>query len=182
MGFENLRVLILPGWLNSGAAHWQSRWETLHGFQRVQQHDWEHPLRGDWMARLDEVVQAQDLPVALVAHSLGCQLTAAWAAHSRHTDRVRGALLVAPPDTAREDMPPQLASWRQVPRQRLPFPALALYSEDDPFCSPARARDMAAAWGCAAHSLGPLGHINAESGLGDWPEGLAWLRRAAGGT
>jgi uncharacterized protein len=180
MGFEDLRVLILPGWLNSGAAHWQSRWETLHGFQRVQQHDWEHPLRGDWMARLDEVVQAQDRPVALVAHSLGCQLTAAWAAHSQHTARVSGALLVAPPDTAREDMPPQLASWRQVPRQPLPFAALALYSEDDPFCSPARSRVMAAAWGCEAHNLGPLGHINAESGLGDWPAGLGWLRRATG--
>ncbi|WP_204314112.1 alpha/beta hydrolase, partial [Klebsiella aerogenes] len=25
------RVLLLPGWQNSGPDHWQSRWERLHG-------------------------------------------------------------------------------------------------------------------------------------------------------
>jgi uncharacterized protein len=176
---QDLRVLVLPGWLNSGAAHWQSRWEALHGFERVQQHDWEHPLRGDWMARLDEVLLAGSRPALLVAHSLGCQLVAAWASHSAHTARVRGALLVAPPDTARPDMPPQLASWRQVPAQRLPFPTVVLFSEDDPFCSAGRASHMATTWGAQAVTLGARGHLNAESGLGDWPEGLAWLRQLA---
>ena len=177
MAFDEVRVCILPGWQNSGPDHWQSRWEALHGFDRVQQHDWDHPLRGDWMAQLEEAVLAADRPLALVAHSLGCQLVAAWAAHSRSTARVRGALLVAPPDTARADMPPQLASWRQVPRQPLPFAAQVLYSEDDPFCAPERALAMAAGWGVPARSLGGRGHINAASGLGDWPEGLAELQR-----
>ena len=49
-------VLILPGWLNSDASHWQSRWESLHGHRRVEQDDWLWPRRGDWMARLDEVL------------------------------------------------------------------------------------------------------------------------------
>jgi uncharacterized protein len=175
----SLRVLVLPGWLNSGAAHWQSRWEALHGFERVEQHDWNQPLRGDWMARLEEVLLADERPALLVAHSLGCQLAAAWAQHSSNTARVRGALLVAPPDTARADMPPQLASWRQVPSARLLFAAVVLFSEDDPFCAPARAREMATAWGAQALSLGARGHLNAESGLGDWPEGLHWLRQLA---
>lgn len=177
MAFDEVRVCILPGWQNSGPDHWQSRWEALHGFERVQQHDWDHPLRGDWMAQLEEAVLASDRPIALVAHSLGCQLVAAWAGHSRHTARVRGALLVAPPDTARADMPPQLASWRQVPRQPLPFTAQVVYSEDDPFCAPERALAMAADWGAPAQSMGARGYINAASGLGDWPEGLAALRR-----
>ena len=30
-------VLILPGWQNSGPEHWQSRWEILHGDERVEQ-------------------------------------------------------------------------------------------------------------------------------------------------
>ncbi|RZI94330.1 MAG: alpha/beta hydrolase, partial [Rubrivivax sp.] len=34
------RVLLLPGWQNSGPDHWQSRWERLHGDERVEQHDW----------------------------------------------------------------------------------------------------------------------------------------------
>jgi uncharacterized protein len=174
----DLDTLILPGWQNSGAAHWQSRWEALHGFTRVQQHDWDHPLRGDWMAQLEEAVLASSRPVALVAHSLGCQLVAAWAGHSSHAARVQGALLVAPPDTARPDMPPQLATWRQVPTRRLPFRAVLLYSIDDPFCAAPRAQAMAADWAAEAHALGALGHLNAESGLGDWPAGLSWLERA----
>ena len=40
-------VLTLPGWQSSGPAHWQSRWEALHGYVRVEQHDWMRPLRGD---------------------------------------------------------------------------------------------------------------------------------------
>jgi predicted alpha/beta hydrolase family esterase len=170
------RVLILPGWMDSGPLHWQSRWEALHGFARVQQADWVWPRRGDWMARLDEVLLDVDTPALLVAHSLGCQLVAAWAAHSRHTARVRGALLVAPPDTERADMPPQLHNWRPMVRERLPFEATVLYSSDDPYAAPARTQALAEAWGAAAHGLGAVGHINGESGLGDWPAGLAWLQ------
>lgn len=169
------RVLLLPGWQDSAPAHWQSRWEALHGFERVQQADWMWPRRGDWMARLDEVIRDDARPALLVAHSLGCQLVAAWAAHSSHTARVQGALLVAPPDTARADMPPQLAGWRDIVRQRLPFAATVVYSQDDPYCAPARALAMAADWGAQVHDLGARGHINGESGLGDWPEGLRLL-------
>ena len=170
------RVLILPGWQNSGPAHWQSRWEALHGFDRVQQADWDRPLRGDWMVQLEEAVIADPRPALLAAHSLGCQLAAAWAAHSRYTGRITGALLVAPPDTAHPGTPHQLASWRAIARQRLPFPAQVVYSSNDPFCSADRARQMAADWGAATLDLGEAGHINADSGLGDWPAGLALLQ------
>ncbi len=129
---DGLEVFLLPGWLNSGPAHWQSRWEALHGFRRVEQDDWEWPRRGDWMARLDEVVQESPRPVLLAAHSLGCQLVAAWSAHTRHAARVAGALLVAPPDTERGDIPPNLFNWRPIVRQRLPLPSLAVVSSDDP--------------------------------------------------
>lgn len=173
------RVLLLPGWLDSDAGHWQSRWEALHGHQRVQQSDWEWPRRGDWMARLDEVLLENDRPALLVAHSLGCQLVAAWAAHSRHTARVQGALLVAPPDVEREDMPPNLYSWRPIVREPLPFPARAILSSNDPYAALDRAQAMAAAWGATVTVAGAHGHLNTESGLGDWPQGLAWLAELA---
>lgn len=169
------RVLLLPGWLDSDPPHWQSRWEALHGDTRVVQDDWQWPRRGDWMARLEDVVLGLDAPAVLVAHSLGCQLVAAWAAHTRHADRVRAALLVAPPDVEREDMPPQLHTWRPIARERLRFASLAVVSQDDPYCDPARAAAMVAAWGSELVSVGPRGHINGESGLGDWPEGRALL-------
>lgn len=176
-------ALLLPGWRDSGPMHWQSRWQTLYGFQRVEQADWEWPRRGDWMARLDEVLLAHGTagdPVAdghvLVAHSLGCHLVAAWAAHSRHVAAVSAALLVAPPDLARDDLPPQLAPWRPAVRERLPFPACAVISSDDPFAQAARACALAADWGADVADVGPRGHLNGDSGLGDWPEGIALLR------
>ena len=49
-------ILLLPGWQDSDPAHWQSRWEARYGDRRVEQHDWMHPLRGDWSARLEEEV------------------------------------------------------------------------------------------------------------------------------
>jgi len=176
-------VYLLPGWLNSDPDHWQSAWQRLHGDTRVEQNDWEWPRRGDWMARLDEVLQhdarLRERPALLVAHSLGCQLVAAWAAHSAHTARVQGALLVAPPDTERDDTPPQLHNWRPIRRPRLPFASVVVASSDDPFCSPERAAGMAADWGAEFVLAGPLGHVNAASGLGDWPEGRALLKRLA---
>jgi len=171
------RILLLPGWQNSGPAHWQSRWEALYGDSRVEQADWLWPRRGDWMARLDEAVQADATPAVLVAHSLGCQLVAAWAAHSQHTARVRGALLVAPPDTEREDMPPQLFNWRPIVRQRLPFASIAVVSDDDPYAALARTVPLAADWGSELVRIGPCGHINGDSGLGDWPAGRAVMHR-----
>lgn len=170
-----LRVLLLPGWLDSDTAHWQTRWEQRHGDQRVTQDDWLWPKRGDWMSRLEEVLLQDDRPAVLVAHSLGCQLVAAWAAHSQHTPRVAAALLVAPPDVERDDMPPQLAPWRPIVRQRLPFPSTVVVSRDDPYCAPERAAEMAAQWGCEWVSVGDRGHLNGESGLGDWAQGRALL-------
>ena len=169
-------VLILPGWQNSGPEHWQSRWETLRGFRRVDQHDWMTPRRGDWIARLEDVILGSDGPVVLVAHSLGCILTAAWAQVSRSTARVQGALLVAPGDPERDELRGVLPSWAPIVRDRVPFPSLLLGSHDDPYCSLAKAQSLADAWGSRFIDCGPCGHINAESGLGDWPDGLALLR------
>ena len=168
-------VLLLPGWHDSGSGHWQSRWELLHGYHRVVQHDGERPLRGDWSARLEEVVLSRPEPVLLVAHSLGCLLVAAWAAHSRLVGRVRAALLVAPADPERPELQALLRSWSPVDRQRLPFPALLVGSHNDPFCRFERAQGLAADWGAHFHDAGEAGHINADSDLRDWTEGHALL-------
>ena len=148
----------------------------LHGYRRVQQDDWVWPRRGDWMARLEEVVIESPRPAVLIAHSLGCLLVAAWAAHSGHTTRVRAALLVAPPDTERADMPPNLFNWRPIVRQPLPFASLAVISRDDPYCDPPRAKRIASDWGSEIVDAGARGHLNAAAALGDWPEGRALLQ------
>lgn len=172
------KVLILPGWQGSGPGHWQTHWVRRHGYTLVEQHDWQQPLRGDWLARLDEVVA--DTPggpgsIVFAAHSLGCILVAAWAAVSRHTARVRGALLVAPGDVERDDLPSALQRWAPIARQALPFASVLVGSRNDAHCSTDKAQALAALWGARWVDLGNAGHINAESGLHEWPEGHALL-------
>ncbi len=169
-------VLILPGWQNSGPDHWQSRWEALHGYQRVDQHDWMQPRRGDWLVRLEDVLLSLARPAVLVAHSLGCILAAAWAAHTRNPWLVRGALLVAPGDVEQPGVADALPGWAPIERARLPFPSVLVASRNDPYCRFERAEALAQDWGSKLLDLGARGHLNAESGLGDWDEGHALIQ------
>jgi predicted alpha/beta hydrolase family esterase len=170
-------VLLLPGWQNSGPDHWQSLWESEYGYLRVQEHDWERPLRGDWIIQLEEAVLAASTPVSLVAHSLGCIQVAAWAAHSRNVNKVHSAFLVAPPDVEREEFQPLLSSWSPIERSALPFTALVVASSNDPFCAYERAQALACNWVAEFKNIGPAGHINADSGLGHWAQAHEWLRQ-----
>ena len=163
------QVLILPGWRSSGPNHWQTIWEKAHGYTRVEQHSWVHPKRGDWIARLEDVLLSCDEPAVLVAHSLGCIHVAAWASHSKNTARVKAALLVAPPDLERDDVRDMLPSWPPMPLQKLPFETVLFSSDNDPYCSVARAQQFAGAWGSEIIEIKNRGHLNDESGLGDWP-------------
>ncbi len=169
-------VLTLPGWEGSGARHWQTLWEQRHGYRRVEQHDWMKPLRGDWVARLEDVVLACDEPPVLVAHSLGCILVAAWAAASKNAQRVKAALLVAPGDVERTEVREQIPTWSPIELQALPFPAVLLASRNDPYCAFERARLFAHAWNAQFMDYGDCGHINADSGLASWPEGHVLLQ------
>jgi predicted alpha/beta hydrolase family esterase len=169
------RILLLPGWQNSGPDHWQSRWEATHGYERIEQSDWLRPLRGDWISRLEDVLLQRQEPTILVAHSLGCLLVAAWASHSKNTHRVQAALLVAPGDVEQEALRPVLTSWSPIPLQPLPFKTVLVGSRNDPYCSYERAAQFASAWGSELVDAGAQGHLNSESNLGDWPAGLALL-------
>ncbi len=176
---EKLEVLVLPGWQDSGPDHWQSLWEARHGYRRVVQHEWMRPLRGDWVARLEEVLleragassRSAGHGFVLVAHSLGCMLVAAWAAHSRNTALVKAALLVAPGDPQRDELAAALASWSPIVLQTLPFRSLLVGSHNDPYCDFERARLFSKAWGAEFIDYGAHGHINSDAGLGSWPQG-----------
>jgi predicted alpha/beta hydrolase family esterase len=106
---------------------------------------------------------------------MGCHLVAAWAAQTRLAHRVRGALLVAPGDPQQPELAAVLHSWTPLVLPHLPFPSRLLGSQNDPYCSLARAQSFANALGAQWMDCGEAGHINADSGLGDWPEGRALL-------
>jgi predicted alpha/beta hydrolase family esterase len=70
-----------------------------------------------------------------------------------------------------------LTSWAPIALHTLPFKTQLVASHNDPYCSFERASAFAKAWGSELIDLGERGHINAQSGLGDWPQGLALLNQ-----
>lgn len=178
-----MTVLVLPGYGSSGPDHWQSRWEARYGYVRVEQDDWLEPQCDDWIVTLDRAVADAAEPVVLVAHSLGCALAARWAVRPE-APRVAGAFLVAPADVdSPAHTPDEVRNFAPLPTVPLPFATLVVGSENDPFIAAARVRSLAAQWGARFESLGDAGHINADSGHGDWPEGhrlLSEFLRALG--
>lgn len=176
---NNASVLILPGWQNSGPLHWQTLWEQQYAsFRRVQQSDWQTPRRGDWLGRIAEEVNQAESPIVFVGHSLGCISMAHWCdQHPAEAAKIKGALLVAPADVDRVDVPEALKDFAPIPRRRFAFPSVVVASSNDPYLAVQRARELAQAWGSSFVEIGAAGHINSESGLGDWPEGKRMLRR-----
>lgn len=167
--------LIIPGYGDSGPEHWQSLWQRGDPrFRRVEQRDWLNPLCSEWVAALEQAVATSGLDTVLVAHSLGCSLVAHWAAQTQLS--VRAALLVAPPDHAGAAAELNLIGFTPLPDLPLPFPSLLVASSDDPYSSLEHARAAATRWGSRWHNLGACGHINGDSGLGDWAEGRALLQ------
>lgn len=175
-----LRGLIVPGYGDSGPAHWQTLWEQADpAWTRVRQRDWEQVDSAEWVAALDAAVRAAGPQSVLVAHSLGCLAVAQWAALT--TTPARAALLVAPPDPLGPAFPASIRGFAALPRTRLRLPSLLVYSEDDAYASAAFARGLAADWGSTPVGIGARGHINAASGLGDWPQGRALLAHLLAG-
>ncbi|WP_341314807.1 alpha/beta hydrolase [Paraburkholderia sp. IMGN_8] len=179
MSGQKTEVLVLPGYQNSGEGHWQTRWQALDpAFARVQMPDWDHPARDVWCRTLDAAVAAADAPVVLAAHSLGCLTTAFWAAQyasAAQLAKVAGALLVAVPDPSGAHFPQDASGFGPVPLARLPFASIVVASSDDPYGAMPFSQTCATAWDSRWIGIGPRGHINADSGLGDWDEGRRWL-------
>ncbi|WP_068827940.1 RBBP9/YdeN family alpha/beta hydrolase [Pseudomonas sp. BMS12] len=171
--------LIIPGYGDSGPGHWQSRWQSQDAsFVRVRQRDWLNPVCAEWVANLEAAVTEAGAGCVLVAHSLGCNLVAHWAAQTQQ--RVRAALLVAPPDPQGPAAELNLQGFAPLPEQSLPFSSLVVASCDDPYASLAYTQAVAARWGSRWHNLGVCGHINGDSKLGDWPQGRVLLQSLLG--
>jgi prephenate dehydrogenase len=171
-------VLVLPGWQNSGPRHWQTLWEQQSAiFLRVQQRDWDFPHRDWWLERITAEVKQAPAPIVFAAHSLGCIALAHWCkAAPGEVSKIKGALLVAPSDVDSKDSPKQLKDFSPVPHELLPFPSILVASSNDPYLKLERGREFARAWGSRFVDIGAVGHVNGESGLGDWPEGKRLLR------
>ncbi len=171
-----VRIIIVPGWRDSGPGHWQSLWaEQLPGAVRVQQDDWITPSRSAWVASITRTILEQASPVVVVAHSLGCIATTHLPPEA--AERIQGALLVAPADPERRAV---LADFAPAPYQPLPYRSIIVASSNDPYCPVRTAGAYARAWGSEFVRLQKAGHINIDSGFGAWSLGLALLQSLTG--
>lgn len=172
-------VLVLPGLSSSGPTHWQTIWEKEHAhWTRVEQSDWFCPEPSRWVQTIQSYVEACKTPPLLVAHSLACVATVLWA--QAHSSPIRGAFLVAPADV--ESQNPHralLQHFAPIPRNPLPFPCQVVASSNDPYASLERVQGLAKDWGATCMEVGALGHINAESNLGSWDQGMQLLQAFA---
>ena len=174
MRIDDFRVLIVPGLHDSGDGHWQTSWQRLFPhFERVVQDDWDKPDLHTWSERVGQVLRRSDRPVLVAAHSFGCLATIHRA--SVEAGSIAGVLLVAPADPARFGIVPQMR------RRELSCPSIVVGSLNDPWMEARRAADWAEEWKSEFIYAGALGHINADSQLGDWEFGLSLLSSLAAG-
>jgi hypothetical protein len=164
-------ILIIPGYLDSGPEHWQSRWEKkLSTARRVVQRDFARPDRVEWVETIRREILNSEKPAVLVAHSLGT-IAALYAAQQLR-ERIAGAFLVAPPsETVLRELPGVDKAFLPIPRSPLPFPAVVVASGNDPYAEALFARRLAEDIGAHFIDAGGAGHINVDSGHGPWPEG-----------
>ena len=165
-------VLVVPGLNDSGPEHWQTLWQAKHpSFRRVVQEDFATPALERWSETIAHAVDACEAPPIVAAHSFGCLATLhAVLARGR---MLAGVLLVAPAD------PERFAVAAQLPPRRLPFPSTLVASTNDPWIKFVKAGALAASWASRFVGCIDAGHINAESGHGPWPAGMALLRDVA---
>jgi predicted alpha/beta hydrolase family esterase len=161
------KLLIVPGYDNSGPEHWQTWLEKrFPGSVRVHQRDWLDADCNEWVERLNDEINRFGDDVILVGHSCGTMATVFWGA--RYQRSISGALLVAPTDTELDNLPEGIRGFRPIPRSKLPFHSIVVGSENDPYMDFERGRQFADDWGAEYISAGNAGHINTAAGFGEW--------------
>ncbi|MHA4846027.1 RBBP9/YdeN family alpha/beta hydrolase [Flavitalea antarctica] len=174
-----MKYLIIPGLHGSGADHWQTKWEESDptSFMRVEQNSWESPDKLTWTNTINQYIQVINEPVILIAHSLGCIAVAHWA-QAFHSEKIAGALLVAPADVERSSRE-AFKTFAPVPEQPLPFRTIVVASENDQYAEAEKLNMWATRWQATFINVGRKGHINSASGIGFWHEGHQLLYQLA---
>lgn len=172
-------ILTVPGIGNSGPDHWQSIWERQHPrVSRIEQSNWDEPRCAVWVESIEAALTGIEEPPVLVAHSLGCLAVIHWA--SRSNTRVEGIVLVAAPDPAGPIFPAAAQGFAPLPHRIGDRRVLMIDSDDDPYGNLTLTKTLARDFNARRIELHRAGHINASSGLGDWPSGWKLVAELAG--
>ncbi|MFM2344084.1 MAG: hypothetical protein RLZZ210_694 [Pseudomonadota bacterium] len=181
---SNIKAFLLAGFQNSLEGHWQTIWEQNYNFERIQQADWDNPVCDDWVEQLQKGIisyvnntiinQQSQKPIVLIGHSLGCLTIVEWAKKYSNIP-IAGALLVAVPQPSSTAFPQQAQGFSNISMQKLPFKSTVVASTNDKYAQIEFAESCANAWGSEFINIGNFGHINADSGLGLWNNGIEYI-------
>ena len=65
-------ILIVPGLGGSGPEHWQTHWQRSYPrAHRVEQADWNRPVRADWLSRLAQALRTAEFDVLQLVERTG---------------------------------------------------------------------------------------------------------------
>lgn len=163
-------ILIVPGLRNSDELHWQSLWQNhLPNSKRIHVDDWNTPDLDKWKAGIRAELDRLDKPAVIIAHSFGTLASASIAAD--FPAKIAALFLVAPAD------PDKFRIAQRLPQAPLRVPGKIIASSNDPWLTDSKAAYWALQWGTDFLRLNNVGHINSESNLGFWPEGIQLLRQ-----
>ncbi len=176
------KVLLLHGWGGSDYPHWQS-WlagEIAKDYGTVAFPLLDHPhfpTKNRWMKQVKSLLE-EFQPDVVICHSLANTL---WfhLCHEGEIKEVERLLLVAPP---RLDLELDTISsfFPVTPPDRLfATEAMLVTSTDDPYMTAIESVDLQSALGIEMKVLRDAGHINAESGYGEWPWVKEWLTQGS---
>jgi predicted alpha/beta hydrolase family esterase len=183
---RSVPTVVVPGWQGSGDGHWQT-WleEQLHAAGRETRRpafgDLDNPELDDWLKALRTALA--ELPpdgFDMVAHSLGAVLWLHHAAAPRDAPRPARVALVSPPSptTSIEEIAAFFPPPIDVDAVRHAADGTVLIAgDDDPYIPEGIATAYAAPLKIATTVIPGGGHVNVESGFGEWPAMLDWCNR-----
>lgn len=172
------KTLILHGWGGSDSPHWQA-WlageiAKDYGTVSFPLLDNAHfPSKNRWMKQVKSLL-AQFKPDVVVCHSLGCTL---WfhLCHEGEISPVEKLLLVAPPRLTCELETLKSFFPLEAPVSLFANEVMLVTSDNDPYMSRDEALKLQNSTGVEMKVLTNAGHINADSGYGEWPWVKEWV-------
>lgn len=183
---RSVPTVIVPGWQGSGPGHWQT-WlaEQLREAGREVRYpdlpDADAPTLPAWLAALRGTLAGlPDDGYDVVAHSLGAVLWLHHVGTPSDSPRAARVALVAPPSP--RTAIPEIAAFFPPPMDvdtvRASADGTLLVAGDaDPYLPEGIADAYARPLKMAATIVEGGGHLNEESGFGEWPAVLDWCRR-----
>ena len=177
---------MVPGWQGSGEGHWQT-WleEQLRAAGRETSRpaftSLDEPELADWLAALRAALVG--LPADgydVVAHSLGAVLWLHHVVEPGDSPRPARVALVAPPSP--QTSVPEIAAFFPPPLdvdavRHAADGTVLIAGDDDPYLPEGIAAAYALPLKIATTVVPGGGHINIDSGHGEWPAMLDWCNR-----